>query len=71
MSTGLADNDDMMMGLLAALRSSNLSADEQQRRLNAMIVELQQLRRNLEASSSPPSSFAQPRGCQNSPVCLK
>jgi len=58
----------MMTGVLAALRSSSLSTDEQQRRLNAMIVELQQLRRNLE--TSPASVLSTPSGYRNSPVSL-
>jgi len=53
---GSTDEEGLMLGVLAALRSSTLSADEQQRRLNAMIVELQQLRHNLE--TSPVSSSA-------------
>ena len=80
-STSSTDDEGLMMGLLAALRSSSLSADEQQRRLNAMIVELQQLRRNLKTPSSPSSSVTAAvasvasvlpptRGYRNSPVCL-
>ena len=73
-SSGPTDDEGLMTGVLAALRSSSLSADEQQQRLNAMIVELQQLRRNLETSSSSSSSSASivppPRACRSSPVRL-
>ena len=65
------DDEGLMLGVLAALRSPALSADEQQRRLNAMIVELQQLRRNLETSSSSASSSASLFSYHNSPVCLR
>jgi len=71
LTTGSGDDEGLMMGVLAALRSSSLSADEQQRRLNAMIVELQQLRRNLETSSSSSSSasmLSPTRGYRSSPV---
>jgi len=52
------EDQGLMLGVLAALRSSSLSADEQQRRLNAMIVELQHLRRNLETSPASRVSAA-------------
>ena len=61
-------DEGLMVGVLAALRSSALSTDERQRRLNAMIVELQQLRRNLEASSSSSSVLSPSRRYCDSPV---
>jgi len=73
--TGSTEDDEgLMSGVLAALRSSSLSADDQQRRLNAIIVELQQLRRNLETTSSSSASLSAasvpPRGYRSSTVCL-
>ena len=68
---GSPDDEGLMVGVLTALRSSSLSTDEQQRRLNTMIVELQQLRRNLETSTASPASVLSPtHRHRNSPVCL-
>lgn len=61
------DNDEeLLLGVLAALRSSTLSTDQQQRRLSAMIGELQQLRRNLETSSTASPSVAR---CASDDYC--